>query len=128
MERKTAADFDPEILVLFDAYVHGAIDRRGFLDKARKYAVGGMSAAMMLDALNPKFAEAQQVPPDDKRLKIEDFSDPEKLGKFLTRFTSMWEMSNPTQTQQSLASVLFSQPTEFGISMDLLLTMQKMKL
>ena len=42
MERKTAADFDPELLILFDAYVHGAVDRRGFLDKARKFAVGGV--------------------------------------------------------------------------------------
>jgi carboxymethylenebutenolidase len=65
MERKTAADFDPELLILFDAYVHGAVDRRGFLDKARKFAVGGVTAAMLLDALNPKFAEAQQVKKDD---------------------------------------------------------------
>ena len=41
MEHKTAHDFDQELLILFDAYVHGAIDRRGFLDKAKKYAVGG---------------------------------------------------------------------------------------
>ena len=68
MTRGTAADFDPELLILFDAYVHGALDRRGFLDKARKYAVGGMTAGMLLDALNPKFAEAQQVARDDKRL------------------------------------------------------------
>ncbi len=68
MTRRTAADFDPELLILFDAYVHGALDRRGFLDKARKYAVGGMTAGMLLDALNPKFAEAQQVARDDKRL------------------------------------------------------------
>jgi carboxymethylenebutenolidase len=80
MERKTTADFDPEILVLFDAYVHGAIDRRGFLDKARKYAVGGMTAAMILDALNPKFAEAQQVQPDDKRVKTERVSYPSPQG------------------------------------------------
>ena len=73
MERKTAHDFDPEVLILFDAYVHGAIDRRGFLNKASKYAAGGVTAAMLLDALNPKFAEAQQVAKDDKRLKIEYF-------------------------------------------------------
>jgi carboxymethylenebutenolidase len=80
MERKTAADFDPEILVLFDAYVHGAIDRRGFLDKAKKYAVGGMTAAMILDALNPRFAEAQQVKPDDTRLKTERVPYPSPQG------------------------------------------------
>jgi carboxymethylenebutenolidase len=83
MERKTTADFDQEVLILFDAYVHGAIDRRGFLEKARKYAVGGMTAAMLLDALNPKFAEAQQVAPDDKRLKAEEieFPSPQGYGK-----------------------------------------------
>jgi carboxymethylenebutenolidase len=71
MERKTASEFDQDLLILFDAYVHGAIDRRGFLDKAKKYAVGGVTAAMLLDQLNPRFAEAQQVPKDDKRIKTE---------------------------------------------------------
>jgi carboxymethylenebutenolidase len=80
MERQTAADFDQELLILFDAYVHGAIDRRGFLDKARKYAVGGMTAAMLLDALNPKFAEAQQVAPDDKRIKADRIEYPSPQG------------------------------------------------
>ena len=61
MERKTAHDFDQDLLILFDAYVHGAIDRRGFLDQASKYAVGGVTAAMLLDQLSPKFAEAQVV-------------------------------------------------------------------
>jgi carboxymethylenebutenolidase len=71
MERKKASDFDQELLNLFDQYVHGQIDRRGFLDRAGKFAVGGMTAAMLLDALNPQFAAAQQVPKDDKRLKTE---------------------------------------------------------
>ena len=71
MERKTASDFDQDLLVLFDAYVHGAIDRRGFLDKAKKYAVGGVTATMLLDQLSPNFVAAQQVSPEDKRLKAE---------------------------------------------------------
>ena len=80
MERPTAAEFDPELLILFDAYVHGALDRRGFLDKARKYAVGGVTAAMLLDALNPKFAEAQQVPKDDARLSTSYVEYPSPQG------------------------------------------------
>ena len=80
MERKTAADFDQELLILFDAYVHGAIDRRGFLDKAKKFAVGGVTAAMLLDMLNPKFAEAQQVASDDKRLTASDIEYPSPQG------------------------------------------------
>ena len=80
MERRTAAEFDPDLLILFDAYVHGALDRRGFLDKARKYAVGGVTAAMLLDALNPKFAEAQQVPKDDARLNASYIEYPSPQG------------------------------------------------
>jgi carboxymethylenebutenolidase len=90
MARKTADDFDPELLILFNAYVHGAVDRRGFLDKARKYAVGGLTAAMLLDQLSPNFAEAQQVPPEDKRLKTERLPYPsangnEKTNGYLVR-------------------------------------------
>ena len=82
MERKTAADFDPQLLALFDAYVHGRIDRRGFLDRAGKFAVGGTSAAMLLEALSPKFAEAQAVAEDDPRLKAEfvEYASPEGSG------------------------------------------------
>jgi carboxymethylenebutenolidase len=80
MQRKTAQDFDQELLVLFDAYVHGAIDRRGFLDRAKKFAVGGVTATMLLDQLSPNFAEAQQVAPDDKRLKTERVSYPSPNG------------------------------------------------
>ncbi|HTM32635.1 MAG TPA: dienelactone hydrolase family protein [Vicinamibacterales bacterium] len=83
MERKTAHDFDQELLILFDAYVHGALDRRGFLDKAAKYAVGGVTAAMLLEQLSPKFAEAQVVKPADDRIKAEylEYSSPAGYGK-----------------------------------------------
>jgi carboxymethylenebutenolidase len=83
MERKTAHDFDQELLILFDAYVHGALDRRGFLDKAAKYAVGGVTAAMLLEQLSPKFAEAQVVKPADDRIKAEylEYSSPAGSGK-----------------------------------------------
>jgi len=83
MERMKATDFDQEVLNLFDQYVHGSLDRRGFLDRAGKYAVGGMTAAAMLEALSPKFAEAQQVPTDDKRIKAEylEYASPQGSGK-----------------------------------------------
>jgi carboxymethylenebutenolidase len=80
MERKTAADFDPDLLILFDAYVHGHVDRRGFLDKARRFAVGGVTAGMLLDMLSPKFAEAQQVAKDDARLRTEYLEYPSPQG------------------------------------------------
>jgi carboxymethylenebutenolidase len=71
MERMTAHDFDQELLTLFDAYVHGGINRRTFLEKASKFAVGGITAAMLLDQLSPKFAQAQVVKTDDERIVAE---------------------------------------------------------
>jgi carboxymethylenebutenolidase len=81
--RLTAKDFDPEVLSLFDKYVHGGIDRRGFLDGAARFAVGGVSAAALLEALSPKFAQAQQVPPADPRIRTEsvEFASPKGYGK-----------------------------------------------
>jgi carboxymethylenebutenolidase len=83
MERKRASDYPPGLLNLFDKYVHGVIDRRGFLVGATKFAVGGLTAAMLLDELSPKFAEAQQVPADDKRLATErlEYDSPQGSGK-----------------------------------------------
>lgn len=71
MERRTAADFPQELLNLFDLYVHGDIERRDFLEGAKKFAVGGLTAAGLLEALRPNYAWAQQVPKDDKRIKTE---------------------------------------------------------
>jgi carboxymethylenebutenolidase len=71
MERKKASDFPQELLNLFDRYVHGGIDRRGFLDGAQKFAVGGVTAAGLLEMLKPNYAWAIQVPTDDKRIKSE---------------------------------------------------------
>jgi carboxymethylenebutenolidase len=83
MERKKASDFDQELWNLFDKYVHGVIDRRGFLDGAGKFAVGGLTAAMLLDMMSPKFAEAQLIAKDDKRLKAEylEYASPKGYGK-----------------------------------------------
>jgi carboxymethylenebutenolidase len=82
MSPKTAHDFDQELLGLFDAYVHGIIDRRAFLDKAAKFAVGGVTAMMLLDQLSPNFA-AQVVSADDKRIaaKNVEYDSPKGYGK-----------------------------------------------
>jgi carboxymethylenebutenolidase len=83
MDRKTAADFHPEVLRCFDKYVHGVIDRRGFLDAVSKYAVGGVTATMLLEALSPQFALAQKVAKDDKRISASyvEYASPEGSGK-----------------------------------------------
>src|SRR5688572_18004256 len=80
MERMKASDFPKEVMKLFDGYVHGGLSRRQFLDRAAQYAVGGFSAAAMLEALSPNFAWAQQVAKDDKRIRAEYLTYPSPNG------------------------------------------------
>lgn len=70
MQRKVASDYPQELLDLFHEYQHGDIDRRTFLDRAVKFAVGGLTVAALFEGLTPNYAWAQQVPPDDKRIKV----------------------------------------------------------
>jgi carboxymethylenebutenolidase len=61
MERKKASDFPQELLNLFDKYVHGDIDRRDFFEGAKKFAVGGLTAATIFESLRPNYAWAEQI-------------------------------------------------------------------
>lgn len=80
---QSAADFHPQVLRLFDQYVHGLIDRRGFLAGAGRYAAGAAGALGLLAALSPQFAAAQMVPADDRRLEAahREFDSPAGHGK-----------------------------------------------
>lgn len=80
MERKKASDFPQELLNLFDGYVHGRTNRRDFLASAQKFAVGGVTATMLLDMLKPNYALANQVAKDDKRLTTDRMTVPSPNG------------------------------------------------
>ena len=74
MARLTAKDFPSELLELYDYYVHGRISRRDFLDRANKFAVGGLTAAGLLATLSPNYALAQQIA----------FTDPDIVADYIT--------------------------------------------
>lgn len=99
---RSAKDFDPEVLRLFDQYVHGAIDRRGFLIGAARFAVGATTAAGLLAALSPQFAAAQEVAGDDKRLVAEyvEFPSPQGYG------TARGYLVKPAKIRKPLPVVL----------------------
>jgi carboxymethylenebutenolidase len=82
MTRKTARDFPREVLDLFDQYVHGGIQRGDFLRLAAKYAVAGVTAETLLNALSPKFAEAAQTQENDPRIKVSrvEYASPTGYG------------------------------------------------
>lgn len=74
MTRMTAKDFDQELLDLYDYYAHGKITKRDFLDRAGKFAVGGVTAMTLLEMLSPNYALAQQI----------NFNDPEIVPEYIT--------------------------------------------
>ncbi len=82
MDRKKARDFDQELLNLYDSYAHGLIERREFLDRAAKFAVGGITAGALLDTLSPNYALAKQIEENDPRIEGEvvEYASPEGHG------------------------------------------------
>ena len=83
MREVRAEDLNQQIYDLFDDYVHDRISRRGFFANVGKYTTAGISAAAVFNFLSPRYAEAQQVPPDDPRLKNEilEYDSPKGAGK-----------------------------------------------
>ena len=69
MQRKTAKNFDQGLLDLYDRYAHNQLSRREFLDRAAKFAVGGLSAIALLESLSPQYALAKQIDENDSRIK-----------------------------------------------------------
>lgn len=68
MTQAQAQDFAPEVLQLFDRYVHGELSRRGFIEQASRHAGSAAAAAALLGALSPQFAQATVVQPNDPRI------------------------------------------------------------
>lgn len=80
MQRKQACDFDQQLLDLYDRYAHDQINRREFLDRAARFAVGGVTAAALLRSLSPQYALAQQVDPNDPGITTETIEYPSPAG------------------------------------------------
>jgi carboxymethylenebutenolidase len=80
--RRKATDFDPRILEIFDGYVHGKMSKRAFITRAGRYAAAGVTGAMILEQLQPNYALAQQVAPDDPAIEtmVAEYESPEGHG------------------------------------------------
>ncbi|MGO9673449.1 MAG: dienelactone hydrolase family protein [Methylocella sp.] len=102
MAARAAKDFHPEVLRLFDLYVHGFTSRRGFLDGAAKFAAGGAGAAALLEALSPRFAEAQQIADNDPRITTSyiDYPSPDGSG------TIHAYLAKPAHVDKKLPTIL----------------------
>lgn len=102
MNRMTAKDFDQELLDLYDFYAHGKITKREFLDRAGKFAVGGVTAAALLNMLSPNYAMAEQVSFNDPDIRAEYIMYPSPNGTGDVR----GYLVRPNGVEQPLPAVL----------------------
>ena len=58
-----------EAVDLYTRFIHGEVSRRDFLNGVKKFAVAGLSAGAIVEALMPNYALGQQVRKDDERIK-----------------------------------------------------------
>ena len=100
--RMTAEDFHPKLLEMYDGYVHGKMSKREFLAGAGKYVAAGVTAAAVLESLQPNYALAQQVAPDDPDIETEwiEYDSPEGHG------TIRGLMARPAGATEPLPAVL----------------------
>src|ERR1700676_3941172 len=102
MQRKTAGDFHPAVLELFDKYIHGVIPRGEFVKSAARYAVAGVTGETLLQALSPRYAEAAQIQAADPRIKTRyvEFPSPQGYG------TGRGYLAQPARAAGKLPTVL----------------------
>ncbi|WP_298843539.1 YghX family hydrolase [uncultured Roseobacter sp.] len=102
MNRMTAKDFDQELLDLYDFYAHGKITKREFLEKAGRFAVGGVTAMALLNMLSPNYAMAQQVSFNDPDIHADYITYPSPNGTGDVR----GYLVRPTSSEGRLPAVL----------------------
>jgi carboxymethylenebutenolidase len=102
MTRKTAKDFHPQTLKLFDQYVHGLLSRRDFLQRAAQFAAAGVTGEALLTALSPRFAEARRVADDDSRIKTRYVECPSPKGYGTLR----GYLAQPAKSRGKLPTIL----------------------
>ena len=102
MKRKQAADYDQELLDLYDDYAHERISRRDFVQRASKFAVGGLTAETLLASLSPNYGWAQQVAKGDERINTEylEYASAKGAG------TMRGYLARPAKSDDKLPAVL----------------------
>ena len=108
MERKKASDYPQELLNLFDHYVHGEISRRDFLDGAKRFAVAGLTAGTIVEALMPNYVLAQQVSKTDDRIKAsyETVPSPQGNGSIKGYFVRPASADTRSETAAKLPGII----------------------
>src|ERR1700740_2906005 len=74
-----------EAVDLYTRFIHGEISRRDFLNGVERFAVAGLTATAIVEALMPNYALGQQVRKDDERIKASYETVPSPNGNGYVR-------------------------------------------
>jgi len=80
MSSKERRTVPPEAIELYNQYIHGEITRRSFLSGVKKFAVAGLTASALVEALMPDYAMGQQVSRTDERITASYVTIPSPEG------------------------------------------------
>src|SRR5215467_11195578 len=97
-----------EAVDLYTRFIHGEIDRRAFLQGVERFAVTGLSAAAIVEALMPNYALGQQVRKDDERIKAsyETIPSPNGHGYVRGYFVRPFSADTRSETSAKLPGVI----------------------
>src|ERR1700752_5029363 len=97
-----------EAVELYSQFIHGEISRRDFFDGVQRFAVAGLTATAIVDALMPNYALGQQVRKDDERIKAsyETVPSPNGNGYIRGYFVRPFSADTRTDTAAKLPGVI----------------------
>lgn len=98
----------PEAVDLYTRYIHGEVSRRDFLAGVKRFAVGGLTAAVIVEALMPNYALGQQVARDDERIRAtyETVPSPDGNGFIRGYLVRPFSADSRSATSSQLPGVL----------------------
>lgn len=97
-----------EAVELYTQYIHGEVSRRAFFDGVKRFAVAGLTATAIIDALMPNYALGQQIARDDERLKAsyETVPSPDGNGFIRGYFVRPFSADTRSATPAKLPGII----------------------
>src|SRR5246127_87435 len=97
-----------EAVELYTRYIHGEISRRDFFNGVERFAVAGLTATAVVEALMPNYALGQQVRKDDERIKAsyETFPSPNGNGYVRGYLVRPFSADSRSETPTKLPGIL----------------------
>ena len=108
MSSKEKRTVPVEAIEIYNQYIHGEIGRRAFLNRVKKFAVAGLGASAIVEALMPNYALGQQVSRDDERItaSYETLPSPDGNGYIRGYLVRPYSADSRSETPSQLPGII----------------------